>query len=135
VAATAPAAPPPVTATPPPPVAAPPFDPSHAHVEWSVTGAGGGATPGAVQRAVSRAAGSWTQCYRSALARRNERIEGTGALHLTTDETGNVVGAQMRGFDAMPGVKSCVTGSARVHIDGVDTGDAWADIQLSFRPE
>jgi hypothetical protein len=56
-------------------------------------------------------------------------------LHLTTDESGNVVGAQVRGFDAMPGVKSCIAGSARVHIDGVDTGDSWADIQLSFRPE
>jgi len=121
-----------VTAAPP---AAPPFDPSHAHVDWSVAGSGGGATPGAVQRAMSRAAGSWTQCYRSALVRQNQRIEGTGVLHLTTDESGNVVGAQVRGFDAMPGVKSCIAGSARVRIDGVDTGDSWADIQLSFRPE
>jgi hypothetical protein len=117
------------------PPAAAPFDPSHAHVDWSVAGAGGGATPGAVQRAVSRAAGGWTQCYRAALARRSERIEGAGTLHLTTDESGNVVGATIRGFDAMPAVKSCITGSARVHIDGVDTGDSWADIQLSFRPE
>jgi serine/threonine-protein kinase len=122
------------TPTPPPPAAAP-FDPSHAHVEWSVAGTGGGATPGAVQRAISRASGGWTQCYRSALVRQSTRIEGTGVLHLTTDESGTVVGAQMRGLDSMPGVKSCITGSARVHIDGVDTGDAWADIQLSFRPE
>jgi serine/threonine-protein kinase len=134
VVAAAPAIPPIAAPTQALPAAAP-FDPSHAHVEWSVAGAGGGATPGAVQRAVSRAAGSWTQCYRGALVRRSERIEGTGVLHLTTDETGNVVGAQLRGFDAMPGVKSCITGSARVHIDGVDTGDSWADIQLSFRPE
>jgi tRNA A-37 threonylcarbamoyl transferase component Bud32 len=126
--------PPPVASSQPPPAAAP-FDPSHAHVEWSVAGAGGGATPGAVQRALSRASGGWTQCYRSALARRNERLEGTGVMHLTTDEAGNVVGAQVRGFDAMPGVKSCITSSARVHIDGVDTGDAWADIQLTFRAE
>ena len=123
------------TAVTAPPPAAPPFDPSHAHVDWSVAGAGGGATAGAVQRAMSRAAGSWTQCYRSALVRQNQRIEGTGVLHLTTDESGNVVGAQVRGFDAMPGVKSCIAGSARVRIDGVDTGDSWADIQLSFRPE
>jgi hypothetical protein len=67
--------------------------------------------------------------------RQSTRIEGTGVLHLTTDESGTVVGAQMRGLDSLPGVKSCITGSARVHIDGVDTGDAWADIQLSFRPE
>ena len=144
------AAPPPATTTAPPPVtataaptptptpappAAAPFDPSHAHVDWSVAGAGGGATPGAVQRAVSRAAGGWTQCYRSALVWRAERVEGTGVLHLTTDESGNVVGASVRGLDNLPAVKSCITGSARVHIDGVDTGDSWADIQLSFRPE
>jgi hypothetical protein len=119
----------------PAPQAAPPFDPSHARVDWSVAGAGGGATPGAVQRAVARAAGGWTQCYRSALARRNERIDGGGVLHLTTDESGNVVGATIRGLDSLPAVKSCITGSAHVHIDGVDTGDSWADIQLTLRPE
>jgi serine/threonine-protein kinase len=144
------AAPPPATTAAPPPVAsaapaaaptvaaapaAPAFDPSHAHVDWSVAGAGGGATPGAVQRAVSRVAGAWTQCYRSALVQRSQRIEGTGVLHMATDEAGNVVSAQVRGFDALPGVKSCIAGSARVRIDGVDTGDSWADIALSFRAE
>jgi hypothetical protein len=84
---------------------------------------------------MSRVAGGWTQCYRSALIRRSERLEGTAVLHLTTDEAGNVVGAQVRGFDAMPGVKSCIAAGARVHIDGVDTGDAWADVQLNFRAE
>ena len=137
------AAPPPVTVATAPPMtppaqtapAAAPFDASRAHVDWSVAGAGGGATPGAVQRALSRSAGGWTQCYRAALARRNERVEGTAVLHLTTDEAGNVVGASLRGIDSLPAVKSCVTGSARVHIDGVDTGDAWADVQLSFKAE
>jgi serine/threonine-protein kinase len=111
------------------------FDASHAHVDWSVTGAGGGATVGAVQRALSRRAGSWTQCYRSGLERRAERIEGRGTLRITTDEGGNVVGARVSGFDAMPGVKSCIATGSRVKIDGVDTGDAWADVQLLFRPE
>jgi hypothetical protein len=56
-------------------------------------------------------------------------------MHLTTDESGNVVGARINGFDTMPGVKSCIVGEAHVHIDNVDTGDAWADVQLSFRAE
>jgi serine/threonine-protein kinase len=136
----APVPPPPTVAAAPPPPAAPapapaPFDPSHAHVDWSVAGAGGGATPGAVQRALSRRAGSWTQCYRAELGRRNARVEGSASLHLTTDESGNVVGTSVRGFEAMPGVQSCVAGAARVKIDGVDTGDAWADVQLTFKAE
>jgi hypothetical protein len=88
-----------------------------------------------VQRALSRRAGGWTQCYRSDLARRNTRIEGSGTLHITTDESGNVVASSVRGFEAMPIVQSCIAGAARVRIDGVDTGDAWADVQLTFRAE
>jgi serine/threonine protein kinase len=138
LAPTAPAAV--MTAAPPPSAALPPpvragFDASHAHVDWSVISAGGGATAGAVQRALSRKAGGWTLCYRSALERRNERMDGAGVLHLTTDESGNVVGAQIHGFDAMPGVKTCIVGQAGVHVANVDTGDAWADVQLTFRAE
>jgi serine/threonine-protein kinase len=112
-----------------------PFDASRAHVDWAIVGTGGGATPGAVQRALARRAGSWTQCYRNGLERRHERLEGTALLHLTTDDSGDVVGVRVNGFDAMPGVKSCVAGAARVRIEGVDTGDAWADLQLTFRAE
>jgi serine/threonine protein kinase len=123
---TAPATPAPVPAA---------FDASHAHVDFSVINAGGGATPSAVQRALSRKAGGWTHCYRSGLERRAERIEGSGVMHLTTDESGNVVGARINGFDAMPGVKTCIAGEAHVHLDNVDTGDAWADVQLTFKAE
>jgi hypothetical protein len=125
------------TASAPAPTAPAPaaFDPSHAHVDWSVINAGGGATPSAVQRALSRRAGGWNHCYRNGLERRSERLEGAGVMHLTTDETGNVVGARINGFDAMPGVKTCIVGEAHVHIDNVDTGDAWADVQLNFRAE
>ena len=112
-----------------------PFDASHAHVDWSVVGAGGGATPGAVQRALSRKAGAFTQCYRSGLERRNERIEGAAVLHLMTDGSGNVVGAQVRGFEAMPGVKNCIASGARFHVEGADSDEAWADVQLTFRAE
>jgi serine/threonine-protein kinase len=111
------------------------FDSTRARVDWRVVGAGGGATPGAVQRALSRAAASWTRCYQSGLERRNERVEGGGTMHLTTDESGNVIGATVSGFDAMPAVKACVASAARVRIEGVDTGDAWADVELSFRAQ
>jgi len=131
-------APPAPAQAPAPAPAAPapaPFDASHAHVQWSVAGAGGGATSSAVQRALSRKAAAWTQCYRNALERRAERIEGSAVLHVVTDESGNVVGAHLNGFDQMPGVKNCIASASRVKIDGVDTGDAWADVQLSFVPE
>ena len=130
-----PAPPAPAPAPAPAAPAPAPFDPSHAHVQWSVSGAGGGATASAVQRAFSRKAGAWTQCYRNALERRAERIEGSAVLHVVTDESGNVVGAHLNGFDQMPGVKNCIANASHVKIDGVDTGDAWADMQLGFVPE
>jgi len=130
-AAPAPAPPAPAPVVPP----ASAFDPSRAHVQWSVTGAGGGATTSAVQRALARKAGAWTQCYRSGLERRAERLEGTAVMHVVTDESGNVIGAHVNGFDQMPGVKNCIAAAAHVKIDGVDTGDAWADVQLVFAAE
>ncbi len=84
---------------------------------------------------MSRKAGAWTQCYRNRLERRAERIEGTAVLHVVTDEAGNVITTQVNGFDQMPGVKSCIANASHVKIDGVDTGDAWADVQLVFVAE
>lgn len=129
----APAAPTAEAATTAAPSAA--FDPSHAHVQWSVGSTGGGATPAAVYRALSRKAGAWTQCYRNALERRVERIEGAAVLHVVTDETGNVLGARVNGFDRMPGVKNCIANTSHVKIDGVEAADAWADVQLVFLAE
>lgn len=56
-------------------------------------------------------------------------------MHLTTDDSGNVVGATIQGLDVLPPAKSCIAGAARVHIDGVDTGDAWADVALTFKAD
>jgi hypothetical protein len=56
-------------------------------------------------------------------------------MHVVTDESGNVVGAHLNGFDQMPGVKNCIANASHVKVDGVDTGDAWADVQLSFLGE
>ena len=85
----------------------------------------------------SRAArGSWTQCYRGALGRRNARVEGSASLHPHDRRIGQRRrGFWVRGFEAMAGVQSCVAAAARVKIDGVDTGDAWADVQLTFKAE
>ncbi len=56
-------------------------------------------------------------------------------MRLATDEAGNVVSTRIDGFDEMPHVKQCIASATRVRIDGVDAGDAWADVQLAFRFE
>jgi serine/threonine protein kinase len=117
------------------PATPPVFDPTHGHVQWSVGSAGGGATPGAVYRALSRKAGAWNTCYRNGLERRAERLEGTAVLHVVTDESGNIVSAHVNGFEAMPGVKNCIANASHVKVEGVDAGDAWADVQLVFLAE
>ena len=120
-------------ATPSIAVLPPPFDPSRARVEFTVTNAAGGATIRAVQRALARATPHWNRCYRTTLERRGQTVDDQGSLHLTTDQTGNVVGARIDGVDALPHLKQCIAAAAHVHIDGVDTGEATADVRLVLR--
>jgi hypothetical protein len=112
-----------------------PYDPSHVRVEYSVTSAGGGATPRAVQRALGRAHTRWIQCYRTALERRGQGLDDQGSMHLAIDEFGNNVSARIDGLDAMPRVKQCISNASRVHVDGVDLGDAWADVSIALRSD
>jgi serine/threonine-protein kinase len=129
--------PPPAVATPvaSPPAASEPFDPERAHVDYTVTSAGGGATVRAVQRALLRAQPRWTQCYRGALERRGAAVEDRGSMHVVTDEIGNVLTVTIDGIDTMPRVKQCIQDASRVRVDGVDTGDAWADVRIVLRAE
>jgi len=135
-----PAAASPLNATPAPattvPAARPatPFDPSRAHVTWSVAAIGGGATAGGVRRSLSRVSGAWDACYQDALRMGGRRVDGSGVLHIATDEEGNVVQATVTGF-ALSSAQTCVANAARVRIAGVDTGSAWADVKLVFRAE
>ena len=118
-----------------PPAASEPFDPERAHVDYTVTSAGGGATVRAVQRALQRAQPRWTQCYRGALQRRGASVEDRGSMHVVTDEIGNVLTVTIDGIDTMPHVKQCIQDASRVRVDGVDTGDAWADVRIVLRAE
>jgi hypothetical protein len=97
--------------------------------------AGGGATTRAVHRALSRATGRWLQCYRTTLERRNQAIDDEASVRLAIDEMGNVVNAAVTGLDAMPHLRPCISSASRVHVDGVDTGDAWADVHLVLRAQ
>jgi len=102
-------------------------------VSWRVSAVGGGATAGGVVRALSRAASSWTGCYRSGLRSRGRRVEGTGLLRLSCDEQGRVINAALSGLD-MPDVLACIRGTtAGITIPNADTGEAWATVAMSFR--
>jgi hypothetical protein len=87
-----------------------------------------------VRRALARVSGAWSGCYQKALRAAGQRTEGAGTLRITTDDEGNVVQARLNGF-GLAGVGACITASSNVHIEGVDTGSAWADVKLAFRVE
>jgi hypothetical protein len=98
-----------------------------------VTAAGGGASAGAVSHALARVGGTWQHCYDMALA---SGAGGTGAgnatMRLACDSQGRVLNATMTGFE-LGDVASCIGASARgVTIPNADTGDAWANLALTF---
>jgi eukaryotic-like serine/threonine-protein kinase len=115
---------------PKPPVSS--LDPEKGQVSWKVSAVGGGATAGGVVRALTRAANTWTRCYRSGLRSRGKSVEGSGTLRLTCDDQGRVVRTTVSGF-AMQDVSACIRESASgVTIPNADTGEAWATVQLKF---
>jgi eukaryotic-like serine/threonine-protein kinase len=111
-----------------------PFDPAEARVDWLVASTGGGATATEVRRALARSSRAWNACYQNAIRTGGQRVEGSGVLHITTDDDGNVVQANVMGF-TLPNVGPCIAAAASVRVGGVDTGSAWADIRLTFRAE
>jgi len=115
-----------------PPAAA--FDPTRARVDWTVGATGGGATPAEVRRALARVSAAWVACYQSALRAGGQRADGSGTLHIATDEEGHVTQARLEGF-SLQGLATCMSAATQVRIGGVDTGEAWADVRLAFRAE
>jgi hypothetical protein len=119
----------------PPASAAPsPFDPRKGKVEWSVS-AVRGAVGSSVRRALAPRAGAWAACFHDMLRRSGRAASGSGRLELRTDDTGRVVAASPAGFDGLPGVGQCVAESAYVTFPDVDTGDASASVDITFRVE
>jgi hypothetical protein len=62
-------------------------------------------------------------------------VDEEASIRLAIDEMGNVVNAAVTGIDALPHMRQCISNASRVHVDGVDTGDAWADVHLVMRAE
>ena len=125
-AAAAVAAPPPAPAAPP----APRIDVEHA----TATIAGIAATsaiPGSnIRAALGRV--PLVRCYRDAL-RAGGLASGTATLRLRIDSGGYVTGAALQGAGVTPALKTCIEKAATaIRIKDVDTGDATADVTLSF---
>jgi eukaryotic-like serine/threonine-protein kinase len=72
------------------------------------------------------------RCYRDAL-RAGGLASGTATLHLRIDIGGYVTGATLQGGGITPMLKGCIEKAATtIRIKDVDTGDATADVTLSF---
>jgi hypothetical protein len=135
VAATAPPpAPPPPAITPAPePPAAPAFNAATASV--SIGSPANLIQTGAnkVNAVMSHVASTINACYQRALPTLAGSIEGTGTLHVDTDDGGIITTATLKG-PVRGAVASCIEAAVRgKKIDGVDTGAASADVPLVFK--
>jgi len=114
-----------------PPVAPAPLDLGHASVSIaSITSTS--AIPSAnIRAALSRS--PLVRCYREALHAAGVAATGTAVLHLKIDIAGYVTSTELEGAQFLPGVKACVEKSTRgVRVKDVDTGEATADVTLTF---
>jgi serine/threonine-protein kinase len=126
-------APPPAVAAPPPPTAAPVVDIEAARVVISGISTSNALSVGSVRSALNHA--PFTRCYKDALRAGGAGAGGTVRLRLAIDDTGHVTSASAAGIGFLPSAKACVEAAARsVRISNVDTGDAMADVTLTFSP-
>jgi serine/threonine-protein kinase len=118
-----------VTQAPPPPR----YDLASAHVEIGTPTATIGATSIGFSRALASSRAKLTACYRDALPRMQGANEGTGVLHVETNDIGGIATAQLDGpFQRELG--ACIARSALGgRVPNVDTGRASADIPLVYR--
>jgi serine/threonine protein kinase len=124
-------------ASPPPAVteSGPPFDLGTARVEArQPLNVMGDTSAAKVASAVGRVSGKLNACYRSALPRLQRPLEGAALLHIETDETGLVTTATLKGPPFVSEVMFCIVASVKTcTIEGVNTGNASADIPLVFK--
>ena len=108
-------------------------DPALARVTLGLARHAVGATAASVTRAVSEATARITACYQAALPRLGSATEGTGVLHVDTDGAGIITDAQLSG-PIRGSVPGCVAAAVLGHrIANVDTGNASADVPLTFK--
>ncbi len=116
-------------------VVAPAFDLATAHVELRAAVHVAGDTSAArVGVAIGRISDRLTACYRASLPKLQGSLEGSGLLHVETDETGLITSATLSGPLFASSVAPCLIVAAKhCRIDGVNTGSASADVPLVFK--
>jgi hypothetical protein len=129
----APEPPPPPAVAPPAPPPRPSFDPATATVQIGAATNTTGTTAANVNKTIAWVGVKMTACYRSALARSNEGLEGQATLHVETNEDGIIMEALLDGRLAEI-VGPCIAATVRGRrIANVDTGSATADVPLTFK--
>jgi len=128
--ATVVAPPPPTPATPPPA----PFDPSAASVTIGGPRNLDHTTGTDVNAALAHMSAAISACYISGLRSLGAPVEGSGKLHIETDDDGNITRASVTGA-VRGGIGACIEGVATRanRLRGVDTGAASADVPLEFK--
>jgi hypothetical protein len=117
---------------PPTPPAAPAFDIGTASVAIGApthlvaTGAA------KVAATIGHLRAAMTQCYRSGLPALASPLEGTGTLHIETEDDGIISKATVSG-PVRGSVASCIEGKVIGQRVEVDTGAASADVPLEFK--
>jgi eukaryotic-like serine/threonine-protein kinase len=126
----APVSPPQAAAPPPPP---PRFDLAAAHVEVGSAIHTVGTTAVNVNRTIAPLAGRMTTCYRNALPQLTGPVDGTGTLHVETDDDGVITNARLTSAVGLA-VERCIAATARgLQVPNVDTGRARADVPVVFK--
>ena len=114
-----------------PPIAPAPLDLGHASVSIASITSTSAIAGANIRAALSRS--PLVRCYREALHGAGAAATGTAVLHLKIDIAGYVTSTELEGAQFLPGVKSCVEKATRgVRVKDVDTGEATADVTLTF---
>jgi len=109
------------------------MDPAAARVALGSVSGERGVTPRSVSERVASVLPRILECYRAAFA--GNPGAGSGALHLETDGDG-VVTAATAHLPIAPSAARCIERSViGIQFSGVDTGEASADVSLSFHDE
>jgi serine/threonine protein kinase len=117
------------------PVSAPsaPLDVARASVAFSNIATSAGISGARVKASLSHV--PLLVCYQQALRSRSAESPLDTQLRITVDLGGRVVGATLSKDGNLPGLRGCIEAAARgARIQGVDTGDGSATVQLRFMP-
>jgi hypothetical protein len=109
-----------------------PLDPNAARA--TITGISGlqGVLRSDVDKALGRSASRFGACYQDDLRAAGVAERGAGTVHIETDDSGTVTNATVTSPLTPAGARCLQHAVLGLHIANVDTGQAQADIAISF---